>query len=254
MNFSVCNNNVLPINRAYTNFVSSTYPPAASCKDFFTRENYLDCMLNKDTVSNMIKSNPVITKLLRSKNIKPAAGIDNFNKTIRKHCIDTSRNAANIYNFLTPDLKSQANLNFIKKGALLHDIGKIFIPKEILNKNGRLAPSEAEIMHLHSRLGEEMLLTQNIEPEVLNIVKYHHQNLDGSGYPEIRRTLSEYDINTQITSLADKYTALREHRSYKPAKSEDEALAILKNEVDNGQINPYVYNALKGYVNNHAKI
>ena len=252
MNFSVYNYKILPVSRVYSNFspAINTYPLTHPYKDTFHSENYLDKLLNRNVTDSIVEANPVIKRLLDSKNIKPKADIDNFNKTVRTHCIETSNRAAAIYNFLPADLKSEANLNYIKKGAELHDIGKIFIPAEILNKNGRLTPKETEIVHLHSKLGEAMLASQNIEPEVLNIVKYHHQNIHGSGYPEIKNSLSGYDINTQITSLADKYTALTERRAYKSAKSDKEALAMLKEEVNRGQINPRLFNALEGCINN----
>ena len=56
---------------------------------------------------------------------------------------------------------------------MLHDLGKVLIPEKILNKQGKLTEEEAEIMHLHSKLSDAILSSQNIEPEVLNIIKYH---------------------------------------------------------------------------------
>ena len=84
---------------------------------------------------------------------------------------------------------------------------------------------------------------------LLKIVKYHHQNEQGSGYPEIKNTITGFDINTEVVALADKYSALTEKRSYKAPMSSEEALSIMREQVDNGEINPRVFNALVGYVN-----
>ncbi|MCD8377346.1 MAG: HD domain-containing protein [Candidatus Gastranaerophilales bacterium] len=131
---------------------------------------------------------------------------------------------------------------------MLHDIGKVLIPSKILNKNGKLSAEETEIMHIHAKLSEALLSSQNIEPEVLNIVRYHHQNKRRTGYPEIKNTIAGFDINTEVVALADKYSALKEKRAYKAPMSDEAALSIIKEQVDNGEITPGVYNALVGFV------
>ena len=250
MNFSVYNN--LPIGQIHAGFTPSfqAYRPTATGTDNVSVNRELDRILDKRVIADMMNSNPVVFSILKSNNIKPVIDVENFKKTTYNHSIDTKNKAAGIYNYLPADLKNEANLAYIQKGAMLHDIGKVLIPAKILNKTGRLTPEEAEIMHLHSKLSDALLATQNIEPEVLNIVKYHHQNKKGSGYPEIKNTLNGFDINTEVVALADKYSALTENRSYKKPMSPQEALSIIKSDVDEGNINPRVYNALVGYVNN----
>lgn len=250
MNFSVYNN-TFPIGSLYANMTSGikSSMPVNFKHDAVSVGRDLDKLLDNSVITDMINSNPVITKMLKDKNIQPKIDVENFKKTTYQHCMDTRNNAAGIYNYLPVDLKADANIKYIQKGALLHDIGKVLIPSKILNKNGRLTPEEADVMHLHSKLSDAMLSTQNIEPEVLNIVKYHHQNKKGTGYPEIKNTISGFDINTEVVALADKYAALKEKRSYKAPMSDEQALSIIKEQVDKGEINPRVFNALVGFVN-----
>ncbi len=206
----------------------------------------LDKYLDNTTVRNIVYSNPEITRLLAEKGIPLKINTEGFKKNVYNHSIDTRNTAVGIYNHLPPNIKQQANLKDIADGALLHDYGKILIPENILMKNNRLSPKEEDIMHLHSTLSYEMLKNQGINDNVLKIVKYHHQNPLGSGYPDIGNNQG-VDLNTQIVSLADKYSALREKRSYKRQMSENEALNILHNEINKG-VNSDVYNALDSYV------
>lgn len=254
MNFSVYNN--LPIGQIYAGYTPTVnaYRPTRPSSDNFTVNRELDKLLDKQVIADMINSNPAIISMLKQHNINPVINIENFKRTTYNHSIDTKNKAAGIYNYLPADLKAEANIGYIQKGAMLHDIGKVLIPEKILNKRGKLTPEETEIMHLHSKLSDALLSTQNIEPEVLNIVKYHHQNKQGNGYPEIKNTLNGFDINTEVVSLADKYSALTEKRSYKDSMSPEQALSIIKEDVEKGHINPRVYNALVGYVNNSANI
>lgn len=250
MNFSVYNS--LPIGQVYSASTPITKPyiPQSHQTDKVSLNRELDKMLDKQVITDMVNSNPAIISILKSQGLNPEINIENFKKTTYRHSVDTRNKAIGIYNHLPSDLKAEANPAYIQKGALLHDIGKVLIPANILNKKGTLNSKEAEIMHLHSRLSEGLLSTQNIEPEVLNIVKYHHQNKNGTGYPQIKNTLQGFDINTEVVALADKYSALTEKRTYKNALSIEDALKIIKQDVDNKNLNPRVYNALEEFIKN----
>ena len=89
-------------------------------------------------------------------------------------------------------------------------------------------------MNMHSTLGYELLKTQGINEEILDLVKYHHQNLKHSGYPAINAKDNVQDIGVQIISTADKYSALREARVYRRKLSKIESLLILYKEVLEG--------------------
>ena len=105
-------------------------------------------------------------------------------------------------------------------------------------------------MNIHSRLGYELLKSQNINYEILELVKYHHQNLKRTGYP-ILVGHTPSDIAIQIISIADKYSALREARVYRCGLSKQKALLILYEEVLSGKILKEVFNALMIYVKNN---
>ena len=249
MNYSVYNN-TFPIGQFYAGFQSMpAYRPIRRGSDNVSVNRELDRLLDKRVLSDMVNTNPVVLSILKNNNLKPIINVENFKKTTYTHSIDTKEKATGIYNFLPTDIKAEANLQYIQKGAMLHDLGKVLIPEKILNKQGKLTEEEAKIMHLHSKLSDALLSSQNIEPEVLNIIKYHHQNEKGTGYPEIKNTLNGFDVNTEIVAIADKYSALTEKRSYKNALSPDEALGIIRQDVEEKKLNPRIYNALVGFVN-----
>ena len=125
-------------------------------------------------------------------------------------------------------------------------------PSKILNKPAKLNVKEREIMNIHSTLGYELLKTQNLSPKTLELIRYHHQNLQHSGYPAIETTISS-DIAVQIVSISDKYSALREARVYRRRLNRLESLLILYKEVREGKILPEIYNALVKYATNFDK-
>ena len=112
-------------------------------------------------------------------------------------------------------IKEQTTLDNIRKGALLHDIGKIAIPDSILKKPGPLAPKEWEKIKMHPTLGYGLIKEMKLLKEVGNIILYHHEKYDGSGYP---RGLKKDDIplEARIFALADALDAITSHRPYRP--------------------------------------
>mgnify|MGYP002867966025 CR=1 FL=1 len=88
--------------------------------------------------------------------------------------------------------------------------------------------TEKEIMQLHPVFSYELLKQQGVDEDALRLIRYHHQNPNGDGYPAVEGN-SEYDIASQIMRVSDEYTALTEDRSYKPAMTEKEALNIIRN-------------------------
>ena len=134
----------------------------------------------------------------------------------------------------------------------LHDIGKIAIPDRILLKPGRLDPDEWEIMKTHTTKGREMIETitrdlhiDNLPDDAVlkNIVEFHHEAMDGSGYPA---GLAGEDIplESRIVSVADVFDALTSHRPYKREWTVDEAIAELERMVANGKLDPMCVSAL----------
>jgi HD-GYP domain-containing protein (c-di-GMP phosphodiesterase class II) len=203
--------------------------------------------VQKAIVQRMIDLNPDIIKLLEDYNIKPLIDTKTLKELSNGHMNETCRVAIGIYSLLCKDLKTGVDENTIKEASMLHDLGKVLIPSKILNKPAKLNPKEREIMNIHSTLGYELLKTQHIKEDTLDLVKYHHQNLKRSGYPAIVEGHLPSDIAVQIISTADKYSALREARVYRRKLSRIESLLILYKEVLEGKIHKDVYKALVEY-------
>lgn len=222
-----------------------TYPAGQSLrKDSFNSNPLYDNFVDKNKLTQLAKSNPEITRILKENKIPLKINVKELEDLKNGHLMDTRITAAKMYSALPKDLKSQVNLMDLQQAAMLHDYGKVLIPDKILNKEGKLTPQEKKIMELHSELGYELLKQQGVNQNVLNMVKYHHQNPQGSGYPSASVDYN-HDISTQILATADKYSALREKRSYKEPLSRNEALDIIKDDVTNGLIEPEIYNALE---------
>lgn len=118
--------------------------------------------------------------------------------------------------------------NLLSQAALVHDIGKAQIPREILNKAGKLSPCETEIMRSHPARGYAMLAKQpEINPHVLDVVRHHHEYLDGSGYPD-RLEGQQISRIVRIVTICDIYAALIERRSYKEPAPPQAAFAHLQ--------------------------
>lgn len=124
------------------------------------------------------------------------------------------------------------DIRIISLASSLHDVGKISVPDEILNKPGRLTPEEFEVMKSHTVKGAEMLasLDGNKDTKLVKtayeIVRWHHERYDGAGYPD---GISGDDIplSAQVVSLADVYDALRSERVYKKAFPREKAVEMI---------------------------
>jgi diguanylate cyclase (GGDEF)-like protein/putative nucleotidyltransferase with HDIG domain len=118
-------------------------------------------------------------------------------------------------------------INAIRTGALLHDIGKLAVPDHILNKPGRLTPAEMEKIKTHSLVGASILEKVGFPYPVVPTVKYHHEFWNGFGYPEGLRG-SNIPLTARILSIADAYDTLRVARPYRNAIPRDEACTFLR--------------------------
>ena len=116
----------------------------------------------------------------------------------------------------------------IKLGALLHDVGKIGIPESVLKKPGKLEGEEWEIMKQHPVIGAEKVLAPNDAlRDLIPIVKYHHEHVDGSGYPEHLKG-ENIPLAARIVAVADTFHALISDRPYRKGMSVEKACEILK--------------------------
>ena len=116
----------------------------------------------------------------------------------------------------------------LRWGAYLHDLGKIAVPDRILHKNGPLDPQEQQIIRSHTTVGYEMLQDLHFLPaETLDLVRYHHERWDGTGYPSGLRGDNIPDA-ARIFSIVDVYDALTSERPYKSAWSPERALQEIR--------------------------
>lgn len=122
---------------------------------------------------------------------------------------------------------NETDLTNLVTAALIHDLGKMLIPSEILNKPGRLTPEEYEIMKTHSIKSYELIKDRyDISSQVKTAVRFHHENVDGSGYPD-GLDASQQSIFIKILHVADVYDALTSKRPYKEPYSPYEACEYL---------------------------
>lgn len=206
-----------------------------------------DEKLQKSLVKNMIAKNPAIKNLLKQYKIKPSIDTKTLKELSDGHMNETCNIAMGVYSILSESLRGGIDRTALKEASMLHDLGKVLIPSKILNKPARLNVKEREIMNIHSTLGYELLKTQNLSSQTLELVKYHHQNLKHSGYPALEEEHLNSSVGIQIVSISDKYSALREARVYRRKLSRLEALLVLYKEVREGKILPEVYKALVKY-------
>ncbi len=124
-----------------------------------------------------------------------------------------------------------AVLRAVAIGGLLHDIGKLSIPDAILNKPGALDAGEYAIIRRHPEDGEQLIrCLGGFSPQVLRLVRNHHERLDGRGYPH-GLTGDQLDLPTRVLSVCDVYDALISNRAYRPAWSQERALERLRAEI-----------------------
>jgi putative nucleotidyltransferase with HDIG domain len=123
---------------------------------------------------------------------------------------------------------TEEQLEELHVGAILHDVGKIGIPDDILNKPGRLSEEEFEIMKQHPTIGAKILEEAfSRRPNVIRLVKHHHERYDGRGYPDGLRG-EEVSMSVLVLAVADSYDAMTSDRCYRRAFSQEAALHELR--------------------------
>lgn len=121
-------------------------------------------------------------------------------------------------------------LFWFRIGALLHDVGKLVVPSEVLNKPGKLTPEEWALMRSHPSAGVDMLAGIDFPWDVRPLIESHHERWDGKGYPHgLKET--EIPLSARILAVADVYDALTSIRSYKAAFTHEEAIEIMRRDV-----------------------
>lgn len=118
-------------------------------------------------------------------------------------------------------------LTLLYKAALLHDVGTVSVPVDILSKQGRLDPGEFSQVKRHPIVGEEILAALPSAEEVLPAVRHHHERVDGAGYPDGLGG-EEIPLFARIIAIADAYVAMSNDRPYRPRRPHEEVIRILR--------------------------
>lgn len=126
-------------------------------------------------------------------------------------------------------------LEVLKHGAALHDIGKIAVRQEVLHKPGRLSDEEFEHIKIHPAVGREILEPVNDFDKMLDVVYYHHERMDGRGYPEGLKG-NKIPVLAQIVAVADTYDAMTSDRPYRRGMAPQKAFTVM-GEVAGTQLN-----------------
>lgn len=143
---------------------------------------------------------------------------------------------------------SSYDMRILEMGTLVHDVGKIGIPDSVLTKPGRLTDSEFELIKSHPVKGVRILQGTNLFRECEPIVRWHHEKLDGSGYPD---GLSGDDIHylVRIACVADMFDAMTSDRAYRSGMEVEHVMRIIERDRDEGKVDADVVAALRAVIN-----
>lgn len=193
-----------------------------------------DLFNNPETLGNYENSKTVVDELVENildddftlKSLMAIAEHDYYTHT---HSLNVAIYAMSLGSYLKLD---RISLSELGESALLHDLGKSKISPEIINKNGKLTDKEFKKMMAHPSLGYTVGLKLGIKnKKVLAGIKYHHEKMDGSGYPDGLYGVG-IPLYARIIGLCDIFDALTSKRSYKEAMSTFEAIKLIKTQMN----------------------
>lgn len=164
-----------------------------------------------------------LEELARETALALASAIESRDAHTGHHCIRLAEYAGAVAQRLG---LSDKEVQSIRLGAALHDIGKISVPDSILLKPGALTDDEYDVMKQHGRIGAEICRRISLGSGLDEIVAHHHEHYDGSGYPD-GLAGEEIPLGARIVAVVDAFDAMTTDRPYRPAMSSEEAVAIL---------------------------
>jgi putative two-component system response regulator len=136
----------------------------------------------------------------------------------------------------------------LRRGGIVHDLGKVAVPEHILRKPGPLTPEERKIMEVHPIAGERICAPLKSFRNVLPIIRHHHEKLDGSGYPDGLKG-DAIPLTARILSTVDIYDALTTDRPYRKALTREQALDTMRVEIQKGWWDPSLIQELELVLN-----
>lgn len=232
---------------------------------------YLDSIDSlKDTFNNVVMKNEQIDKdailedvqnvVSKSRNsihiIDMLQCMRGYNDVTYVHSMNVALLSNMIGRIIYPDIKDE-ELDVLTLAGLLHDIGKMMIPDEIINKKGRLTESEYNIVKTHVLHGNNILKNLNLDPRIAEVAMRHHERCDGSGYPGGYRR-EQTEPFARIVAIADTYDAMTSDRVYRPAICPFDVIHMFEREgiikYDTEYLLPFLEKAVQAYINADVKL
>jgi putative nucleotidyltransferase with HDIG domain len=164
------------------------------------------------------------------------------------HCVRVADVACVLAERMGFDAKT---LFWFRIGALLHDVGKLIVPQEVLNKPGKLDDDEWRIMKRHPEAGVELLADIDFPWDVRPMVRNHHERWDGAGYPD-ELAGEAIPLSARILCIADVYDALTTNRSYRKGFDHERAVSIMTENNANGHFDPAIFDLFLEWAANHG--
>ena len=177
-----------------------------------------------------------------------ATALESHDRAMMGHSERVAARAVTVAQVLGLD---QVAIGTIRLGALLRDIGNAKLPPPIVHKAGELTSHEREALERHPLLGEELLRHVSPLAPILPIIRWHHERLDGAGYPD-HLPAEKIPLEVRIVSVADRFEALLVDRPDRAAVTEQEAVRILQGAVAGGELDPAAVAALAAQVRSAA--
>jgi len=143
-----------------------------------------------------------------------------------KYTMGHSEHVANLSVLICKKLSKNCNKDMIEYAGLLHDIGKIGIPEDILNKPGKLSESEFDIIKTHPKIGNDIIKNISGLDEISGWILYHHERVDGKGYYKISK--EKIPLEARIIAVADTFSALVTNRPYREGMKYEKTVEIMK--------------------------
>ncbi len=203
---------------------------AAGCDDFLTKPVDAEQLMAR--TRNRLRTKALVDELEQAENVlvSLATALDAKDNYTRGH----SERVANYAEALGGAVgMGRSERKHLRRAGLLHDIGKIGIPLDYIEKPGPLTHEEYEVVKQHPRIGYEICKPLRTMVPLLLLIRGHHERLDGRGYPDGLRA-EEIPLSLRCLSISDVYDALTSDRAYRKALSRESALLIMREEAGVG--------------------